>query len=128
MTVAGSLAGLGQSFVRAIVLTLEEIVNLIPRTLNLIPGLHLPEADFLGQQVQDASNSGLESALGGAFTPAAALAFVAFILLYVPCMSATAAMKHEFDTRWMLIQVGYTLTVAWLVAVAIFQVGSLAGF
>ena len=55
----------------------------------------------------------------------AALAFNVFVLLYVPCMVAVAAMRQEFGGRWMWTQIGYTLALAWLAAVLVFQVGRL---
>jgi ferrous iron transport protein B len=88
----------------------------------------MPEADFLGQAGQEEDLTALEQALTQTFTPLSALAFTVFILLYVPCMSATAAMRHEFGTRWMLLQVGYTLAVAWGASVLVYQAGRLLGF
>ncbi|MCZ2098171.1 MAG: hypothetical protein LC121_18280 [Anaerolineae bacterium] len=63
-----------------------------------------------------------------AFTPLAAVAFTVFILLYVPCMTASAAMRHEFGTRMMFYQMGYTLVLAWVGAVLVYQGGLLLGF
>lgn len=126
-TVLESIVGLGRALLHAVALTAQEVLNLIPRALNLIPGVDVPEAQLVAQSADVAGNGGLENALAGAFSSAAALAFVVFILLYVPCMSATAAMKHEFGTRWMLTQVGYTLAVAWLAAVIVYQIGSRVG-
>jgi ferrous iron transport protein B len=119
-----SLVGLGQSFARAMVLTVQEFINIAPNTLNLLPLVAIPEANFLVDSGQVEDLTALERSLRGAFTPAAALAFVVFILLYVPCMSAVAAMKHEFGTRWMATQVVYTLLIAWMASVVVFQVGS----
>ena len=42
-------------------------------------------------------------------------------------MAATAAMRQEFGTRWMLAQIVYTSFVAWTVAMLIFQGGLLLG-
>ncbi len=104
---------LGASFLQAVALTGQEFVNIIPRTVNLIPIVKMPEVQFF-QLPQQKDLTALEQALSRAFTPLSALAFTVFILLYVPCMSATAAMRHEFGTRWMLLQVGYTLFIAWV--------------
>ncbi|MBC6937806.1 MAG: ferrous iron transport protein B [Chloroflexi bacterium] len=120
---AGIVTGLGE----AVVLTGQEIVNIVPRTLNIIPGLNVPEANFLGQADDAESDSALQSALRAAFTPLAAVAFNVFILLYVPCMATVAAMRQEFGARWMLAQVAYTLVVAWLAAVLVYQGGLLLG-
>jgi ferrous iron transport protein B len=42
-------------------------------------------------------------------------------------MTATAAMRHEFGSRWMLYQIAYTASAAWLGAVLVYQGGRLLG-
>ena len=54
-------------------------------------------------------------------------AFNVFVLLYVPCMAATTAMRHEFGTRMMAYQLAYTIVIAWVAAVLVYQIGSLLG-
>lgn len=121
--VAGALRSLGN----AAVLTVQEVVNIVPRTVNLIPGVHMPAANFLNTPETAEDTSALNAALTSAFTPLAAVAFTVFILLYVPCMTATAAVRHEFGSRWMLYQLGYTSAVAWIGAVLVYQGGLLLG-
>ena len=71
----------------------------------------------------------LISALQASFTPLTAYAFMAFSLLYMPCMAAFATIKREMNSwKWTLITVGYSTGVAWLVAFLIFRVGKLLGF
>jgi len=71
----------------------------------------------------------LITALQTSFTPLTAYAFMAFSLLYVPCMAAFATIKREMNSwKWTLITAGFSTGVAWLVAFIIFQVGSLLGF
>ncbi len=125
------LQGIALSLGEALVLTVQEVVNIAPRTANLvlgiIPGAALPEANFLGAAAEEEGLTDLQSVLASSFTPLSAVAFCVFILLYVPCMTALAAMRHEFGSKWTLAQVGYTLGVAWLAAVLVFQFGSLLG-
>ena len=121
------VAFIGTSFAEAAVLTVQEIVNIVPRTVNIIPGIHMAEADFLGAGGEADDTSALESALPQVFTPLAAVAFTVFVLLYTPCMVTVAAMRHEFGTRYMLYQIAYTFVVAWLAAVIVYQGGSLLG-
>lgn len=60
------------------------------------------------------------------FTPVTALAFLAFVLIYFPCLATIAAVKKESGNwKWALFMVGYTTVLAWIVAFAIYQVGSL---
>jgi len=71
----------------------------------------------------------LITALRTSFTPLTAYAFMAFSLLYLPCMAAFATIKREMNSwKWTLITAGYSTGVAWLVAFLIFQVGKLMGF
>jgi ferrous iron transport protein B len=62
------------------------------------------------------------------FSPLSALAFMAFTLLYMPCVVTAAAFKHEFGTwKWFGVATGYGLILAWLVALVIYQGGRLLG-
>lgn len=127
-TFTEDLTGIGTSFVEASVLTAQEIVNIVPRTVNIIPGINMAEADFLGAAGEEEDTTALESALTQVFTPLAAVAFTVFVLLYTPCMVTVAAMRHEFGTRFMFYQIIYTFVIAWAAAVIVFQVGTLLGF
>ncbi len=122
------LAGIGSSFGEALVLTAQEVVNIVPRTLNIVPGINMAEADFLGAGDQADDTTALEAALTQNFTPLAAVAFMVFVLLYTPCMVTISAMRHEFGRRFVLYQIAYTLTLAWIGAVIVYQGGLLLGF
>jgi Fe2+ transport system protein B len=39
-------------------------------------------------------------------------------------MAAVAAIRQEFGSRWMWAQVGFTLVLAWIAAVLVFQIGT----
>ena len=65
-----------------------------------------------------------EKSSGGAPLPAI-WAFLVFLTAYTPCVATVAAQKKEFGTKWALIGVGLQLAIAWLLAVAIFQIGRL---
>jgi ferrous iron transport protein B len=58
-------------------------------------------------------------------TTAAVLAFLVFLLAYTPCVATLAALRREVGSRWMLASIAISLTTAWLLAVAVFQVGRL---
>ena len=64
----------------------------------------------------------LAVALREHFTPAGALAFVVFALLYVPCMATLAALYQEFGLRWAALAMGYQVSVAWVSAWVVHQV------
>jgi ferrous iron transport protein B len=127
-TFGEDVVGIGQSFIEASVLTAQEVVNIIPRTLNILPFVHMPEADFLGRADEPEDTTALENSLTQIFTPLSAVAFTVFVLLYTPCMATVGAMRHEFGTRFTIYQVLYTFGVAWLMATIVYQIGSLIGW
>ena len=53
----------------------------------------------------------------------AVLAFLVFLLAYTPCVATLAAQRQEVGLRWTLVGIGMQLGVAWLLAVAVFQLG-----
>lgn len=60
------------------------------------------------------------------WTPLAALAFMAMCLIYIPCVATIATIKRETNSwKWTGFVVGYTLLLAWTIAVLIYQIGSL---
>lgn len=61
----------------------------------------------------------------GGMTPVTALAFMAFVLLYFPCIATINALKKEAGRRWAAFSVINSLLVAWVVAFLIFRIGSL---
>jgi len=72
--------------------------------------------------------AGLKSVLAKTFTPLSAYAFMAFVLLYLPCFIVLIAMRHEFGTwKWAGVTVAYQTVLAWVVAFLIYQGGRLLG-
>lgn len=70
----------------------------------------------------------LAAALQTVFTPLKAYSFMAFTLLYMPCVAAFGAIKREMNSlKWTLFTVAYQTGVAWMVAFLIYQVGTLFG-
>ncbi|MBQ1698710.1 MAG: ferrous iron transport protein B [Bacteroidales bacterium] len=45
-----------------------------------------------------------------------AYAFMAFVLLYFPCIATAVAIRKESSRKWMLFSIGYSLVLAWVVA------------
>lgn len=60
-------------------------------------------------------------------TPLIALAFMVFVLLYTPCISAITAVRAEIGTRWMLFGIGTQLFIAWGAAFLTYRVGLMLG-
>ncbi|MGC1210876.1 MAG: ferrous iron transport protein B [Micromonospora sp.] len=61
----------------------------------------------------------------GGHPAAAVLAFLVFLLAYTPCMATLAAQRAEIGPRWTVVGVVMQLAVAFLLAVAVFQIGRL---
>lgn len=61
----------------------------------------------------------------GGHTTAAVMAFLVFLLAYTPCVATLAAQRREIGGRWTAFGVLVQLSVAWTLAVLVFQVGRL---
>lgn len=59
------------------------------------------------------------------FTPLVSFGFMIFILIYFPCVAVIAAIRKEANWGWALFTMGYTTAIAWLLAFAVYQIGSL---
>jgi ferrous iron transport protein B len=72
--------------------------------------------------------SALQGLMTQYYTPLSAYSFMAFILLYVPCLATTATiMKESGSKRWTAFAILYALAVAYLVSIVIYQGGKLIG-
>ena len=71
----------------------------------------------------------MHGTLDVAFTSLSAYAFMIFAALYTPCMTALGTIKKEITTwKWTAFAAVYTFAVAWIVSLAIYQIGLLLGF
>ena len=59
------------------------------------------------------------------FSPLVAFSLMLFVLIYFPCIAVIAAVKREANWGWAVFTMVYTTVLAWLVAFATYQVGSL---
>ncbi len=92
------------------------------RLLNAItPGINLLPQDA------PATTTALHTMLRRAFTPLSSVAFLIFVLLYVPCMSTLAALVQEFGWRWAIVSLALQTTIPWTLAVLVYQGGVLLG-
>lgn len=79
-----------------------------------------------GRQTETAGSNQLHQALQQAISPAAALAYMVFILLYFPCIATFVAIKQESGGwKWAIISVIYTVCVAWIVAFSVYRIALL---
>ncbi|NMC47146.1 MAG: ferrous iron transport protein B, partial [Chloroflexi bacterium] len=96
------------------------------KSVPLIVGVDLfaEEEEPQPTALMSAVHTGFEASSGGRGA-LASFAFMVFVLLYTPCMVAVAAERHEFGAKWMWVSVIGQFVLAWMVAVLIFQIGSL---
>lgn len=59
------------------------------------------------------------------FTPLVAFTLMLFVLIYFPCIAVIAAIKREANWKWAVFTMVYTTGLAWVVAFATYQIGSL---
>ncbi|MBL8077184.1 MAG: ferrous iron transport protein B [Anaerolineales bacterium] len=113
-TIGEDLIGIGQGFMDATVRSGRIL-------LSIIPGVNLMVEDAQGE------DTALSLALQKQFTPLSAMAFLVFVLLYVPCVATLGAIKHEFGMSWAVTSAVYQTAVAWVAAFVVYQGGRLLG-
>lgn len=118
-TVLQDLREIVASFFGAILDTIRAIPGLVGINLS---AAEVEPAGGLGAAIQ----AGFTASSGG-HAAAAGLAFMAFVLLYTPCMATIAAMRHELGARWMWLSLVGQLFIAWLVAFVVFRLAVWVG-
>ncbi|MER7174787.1 ferrous iron transport protein B [Streptomyces mesophilus] len=108
-------AALGTGFVAK-----EAVVATVAQTYSADEPDNPDHAGELGTRLHET----FEQSSGGHPLPAV-LAFLVFLLAYTPCMATIATQWQEMGGRMTLLSTGIQLAVAWLLAVAVFQIGSL---
>ena len=85
--------------------------------------------DVIPSEVEESpsgADTRLQRALVRSVTPAAALAYMVFILLYFPCIATFVAIKNESGGwKWAVITAVYTIFLAWIAAFVTFRIASL---
>jgi ferrous iron transport protein B len=103
---------------REIVVSFAGAAKTAVTTLLFISGDEAPEED----------QTSLKQAITEHFTPLSSYSFMAFVLLYMPCVIVGVAMRQEFGTwKWAGVGFLYQSVLAWLVAVIIYQGGRFLG-
>ncbi|MCQ2095535.1 MAG: ferrous iron transport protein B [Bacteroidaceae bacterium] len=83
----------------------------------------MARAPYGGEEAGEDSSSRLSKIIAnGGMTPAAALALMVFVLLYVPCIPTCIVISHESGHwRWALFTIMYSMVLAWLCSMIIYQ-------
>ncbi len=112
----------------------EILVGFIDAIWNTVKSIPLIIGIDLLEEETDAEPSGLMAAIQEGFDRSsnghgalASVAYMAFVLLYTPCVAAIAAAKKELGTKWMWFSLIGQSVIAWVVAFVIFQGGLLLG-
>ncbi|MBC8402399.1 MAG: ferrous iron transport protein B [Candidatus Marinimicrobia bacterium] len=80
----------------------------------------------VGSDVTEENVGIIENLRKSGMTPLVALAFLVFTLLYTPCLATVAVIKRETGSwGYTAFSVIYSLSLAWLLAFGVYQIGSL---
>lgn len=110
--------GVGQAFA-TIPANLAEVAERITDPLGLdIGDVASPEAAAADQEVTTGTFTAMAARFDGA---AGAFAYLLLVLLYMPCVAATAAVYRETNLRWTLFVCGWTTLVGYSAAVLFYQ-------
>lgn len=110
------LWSIGTGFYHATIDAGKELVEV------LTPGLTIFQSE------EETSDTALGEALRDVFSPLSAVAFLVFVLLYVPCVATLATIRGEFGSRWAVFAAVYQTSAAWILAVIVYQTGRLLGY
>jgi ferrous iron transport protein B len=75
----------------------------------------------------DKDSEALRTALlSSGMSPLSAISMLVFVLLYLPCLATMAAIRRELRSwKWLFFSIGYSTSLAWVMAFLVFQVGNL---
>ncbi|MGM0786443.1 MAG: ferrous iron transport protein B [Thermodesulfobacteriota bacterium] len=82
-------------------------------------------------EVDAEKSSGLSARLSNSdhWSPLTAFALIIFVMFYSPCFVAVVCIAREAGSwKWALFSMGFNTVLAFLLAVAVYQAGSLLGF
>ena len=102
--------------------------ELVVSTLGVMYADEEPVASAVVDDPADVSGAEtrLQRALVRSVSPAAALAYMVFILLYFPCVATFVAIKHESrGWKWAIVTAVYTIVLAWVAAFITYRIALL---
>lgn len=115
---ADDLKEIGTSFISALKNAL----------INVFSGFGIKSLSSEESEEEKQERSSLRQKLQGVFSPLSAYAFIAFVLLYWPCVVVAIATRQEFGTWKIYGQAVLIHTMlAWVTAFVIYQGGKLLG-
>lgn len=99
-----------------------------PATLGLVTGIFGKELvvgtlnTFYGADGADPQDA-MQAAFDGR---AGAFAYLLFVLIYVPCVAAIAAIQRETGWKWTVFCVAYLTGLAWVLATLFYQIATIS--
>ncbi len=100
--------------------------ELVVSTLGVMYADDEPVSGEIAQDGTVPSETRLQRALVKSVTPAGALAYMVFILLYFPCIATFVAIRNESGGwKWAIATAVYTIILAWVAAFITFRVAGI---
>ena len=82
----------------------------------------------VGAEAEERSEGLIQALRKSEMTPLVSYAFMAFVLIYTPCLGTIAVIRRETNSwKWTAFSVGYAVSLAWVVAFVIVRGGQLVG-
>ncbi|SHK42875.1 ferrous iron transport protein B [Thermocrinis minervae] len=78
----------------------------------------------LGVFEKGEENQGLREVLSKAMTPASALSFMVFLLIYTSCLGTVSVMWKEAGRTFALVFLAYSFVIAWLMSFLVYRISS----
>ena len=99
--------------------------ELVVSTLGVMYADEEPVDELPDEEIDETR---LQKALQRSVTPAGALAYMVFILLYFPCIATFIAIRKESGGwKWAIFTAVYTIVLAWVAAFITFRLALLFG-
>jgi len=115
--------GLGWQMMVALLTSFVAKENIIA-TLGVLCGSAALTAGSAGE-----GETRLAEIVGGVLTPAAALAFLAVQMLFIPCVATVATIRQETGSwKWTVFSIALLLVLSFGAGIAIYQGARLVGW
>ena len=96
--------------------------EIVVSSIAIFNGISKAGADLnLDEQTNQIGASLTNPASAVYFTPASALSYMSFCLLYTPCLATMAVLKKEIGLKWTLISIFSQVIVAYIVAFLVYN-------
>ena len=106
-------------------LAAKEVVVSTMGVLYLSESASVNDTETLKNRIKEQKHNSGSLKGRDVFTPLASISFMLFILIYFPCVAVIAAIRKEANWRWALFTMVYTTALAWFIAFAVYQIGSI---